>query len=152
MNRIVCKDSEKPAIATGAALLAAALLIGAAVPIRADSEADLRSHPPKTGVHPAERGDAEKSVPGNDRLQDMMLVDRFLRLPPERLSHMRQTLERLEKMSPDEKESLRQRIQQFKRMHPREQTRMYRNWERVPPAFVGPAAFGDQGFVCRPGS
>jgi hypothetical protein len=111
--------------------LTAGLVLSLALPLEAQPGRDLRPHPAGGRGSAPDRNHADKPSEGKDGMQEMMLVDRFLRLPPERISHMRQTLERLEKMTADEKESLRQRIQQYKSLHPREQSQLHRNWERV---------------------
>ena len=113
--------------------LTAGLVLLLALPVEAQPGRDLRPHPAGSRGGAPERNRTDMPSEGNDGMQEMMLVDRFLKLPPERISHMRQTLERLEKMTADEKESLRQRIQQYKRLHPREQSQLHRNWERVSP-------------------
>ncbi len=66
------------------------------------------------------------------RMRDMVMLDRLLSLPPERLSHMRTTIERIERMSDDEKHDLREKIREFKRLNPNQRTRLHRQWEGIP--------------------
>ena len=66
------------------------------------------------------------------RMREMALLDRLLSMPPDRLSHLRQTIERVEGMSPEEREDIRSKIRHFRRLHPTMRSRMFRNWEELP--------------------
>ncbi len=64
-------------------------------------------------------------------LQEMILVERFLSLPPERLSEVRNSIELIQKMSPEEKERIKQQIGKFKRMPHVERKKMHDRWSAV---------------------
>ena len=66
------------------------------------------------------------------KIHEMAMLDQFLRLPPEKLQLIRQTIEKIESMSPDEKESLRNQLQAFKRLHPRQQEDIRKRFDRIP--------------------
>ena len=99
-------------------------------------------HPPVESPPMEDQGNVDQpSSPDQDelrspvdrkRMAEMALLDRLLSMPPERLSHLRQTIERVEGMSLEEREELRKKVRHFRHLHPRERSRMFRNWEELP--------------------
>ena len=67
-----------------------------------------------------------------DRMQEMRLLHRFLSLPPERLQHLRETIERIENMSTEEKDELRSKIQEFHRLNATQRRRLEQTWKEMP--------------------
>ncbi len=73
------------------------------------------------GLSPEERKD----------LQEMMLVERFLSLQPDRLTEVRKSIELIQKMSPAEKERIRQQIRKFRGMPRGERDKLHAKWSAV---------------------
>ncbi len=66
------------------------------------------------------------------KIQEMTMLDRFLRLPPDKLRRIRQTIEKIENMSSEEKENLRNQLQAYKRLHPRQQEDLRKRFDSIP--------------------
>ncbi len=64
-------------------------------------------------------------------LQEMMLVEKFLSLQPERLVEVRKSIELIQKMSPAEKERIRQQIRKFRGMPRGEREKVHARWSAV---------------------
>lgn len=60
------------------------------------------------------------------------MLDRFLKLPLDKLRRIRQTIEKIENMSSEEKENLRNQLQAYKRLHPRQQDDLCKRFDRIP--------------------
>ncbi len=80
---------------------------------------------------PPSPGFSELSKEERKSMQEMILVERFLSLPPERLSSVRRSIELIEKMSPEEKERIREQIQRFKRMGAQQRVNIHRQWNSL---------------------
>jgi len=65
-------------------------------------------------------------------MQEMTMLDRFLKLPPDNLRRIRQTIEKIENMSSEEKENLRNQLQAYKRLHPRQQEDLRNRFDHIP--------------------
>ncbi len=111
------------------------LLIGLPVSLSGQSSEDFLGLPPIAGkTAPDEnrtRKFAELSPAERKSLQEMMLVERFLSLPPERLAEVRNSIELIQQMSPEEKERIRQQIKKFRRMSSGEREKMHARWSAV---------------------
>ena len=76
--------------------------------------------------------DELRSPVDRKRMREMALLDHLLSMPPERLFHLRRTIERVEGMSPEEREELRRKVREFRHLRPSDRVRMIRNWEELP--------------------
>ena len=65
------------------------------------------------------------------KINEMTMLDRFLRLPPDKLRQIRLTIEKIENMPLEEREALRNQIQAFKKLHPRQQEDMRRRFDSM---------------------
>lgn len=66
------------------------------------------------------------------KMQEIAMLDRFLKLPPDKLRRIRQTIEKIENMSFEEKEILRNQLQAYKSLHPRQQEDLRKRFDRLP--------------------
>lgn len=81
---------------------------------------------------PAPSDQEELGLPGDrKRMREMALLDRLLSMLPEQLTHLRQTIERVENMSAEERKEIRRNVRHFRHLPPRERSQMFRNWEEL---------------------
>lgn len=79
---------------------------------------------------PPHRGREE--APGDDaKGEELRLLGQFLALPPDRLSRVRQTIERIERMSPEERERLRSELEAYRRLNPETRAAIRKRWDGV---------------------
>lgn len=70
----------------------------------------------------------------NESMHQLIMIERFLDMPPERLAEIRATLERVEAMSPEEKDAMRKRIAEFRRLPPEKRHKISQALENIPEA------------------
>lgn len=81
--------------------------------------------PPKIVPPPPPQNPPPKDQ--RERIEKLVLLDKFLGLPDEKLALMRRTIERIEQMTPEQRAELRERIQYFRKLKPEQQTEIKQN-------------------------
>ncbi len=66
-------------------------------------------------------------------IKKMYMLEKLLDMPPEKLTELKQSIERIEAMSLEEKDALRKRISKFKKIDPAKQNEMRKAFENIPP-------------------
>lgn len=64
--------------------------------------------------------------------RETILIKQLLEMPPEKLSELRQTIERIEKMSPEEKERMRAKVETFNRMDSEKREQLRQRYSEIP--------------------
>jgi len=116
-------------------LALAGLVVFAGLPLSGQPDNEFLGLPPIDTGNMIEGkptpGFSEFSNEERKSMQEMILVERFLSLPPERLTSVRRSIEQIEKMSPEEKERIKRQIQRFKRMGAQQRVQIHRKWNSL---------------------
>ncbi|MEM8868429.1 MAG: DUF3106 domain-containing protein [Verrucomicrobiota bacterium] len=76
-----------------------------------------------TGDHTPERDRASKQT---------LLLHSLMKMSPEELAELRETIERIEAMPEEERESIRQRLRQLEKMDPKKVEKIRKRFEAIP--------------------
>ncbi len=88
--------------------------------------------PPPEFIPPPPPKETPSIEERDKKLEELQLLERFLNLPPDKLTQIRLTIEKIEKMDPAEREQLRENIRKFRLMGPARRQDVRRHLKAIP--------------------